>query len=80
MIVITHTPDRVIDLFDDVIVLAKDSTMTGRLAFYGSIEQAREFFGKEKMEEIVKTINRKEEGGDGLADEYVLKYAEVQYG
>jgi hypothetical protein len=60
-----------------VIVLAKDSTMTGRLAFYGSIEQAREFFGKEKMEEIVKTINRKEEGGDGLADEYVLKYAEV---
>jgi ABC-type multidrug transport system ATPase subunit len=80
VIVITHTPDRVIDLFDDVIVLAKDSTMTGRLAFYGSIEQAREFFGKEKMEEIVKTINRKEEGGDGLADEYVLKYAEVQYG
>ena len=80
VIVITHTPDRVIDLFDDVIVLAKDSTMTGRLAFYGSIEQAREFFEKEKMEEIVKTINRKEEGGDGLADEYVLKYAEVQYG
>ena len=80
VIVITHTPDRVIDLFDDVIVLAKDSTRTGRLAFYGSIEQAREFFGKEKMEEIVKTINRKEEGGDGLADEYVMKYAEVQYG
>ena len=80
VIVITHTPDRVIDLFDDVIVLAKDSTLTGRLAFYGSIEQAREFFGKEKMEEIVKTINRKEEGGEGLADEYVMKYAEVQYG
>ena len=80
VIVITHTPDRVIDLFDDVIVLAKDSTRTGRLAFYGSIEEARKFFGKEKMEEIVKTINRKEEGGDGLADEYVLKYAEVNYG
>ena len=80
VIVITHTPDRVIDLFDDVIVLAKDSTRTGRLAFYGSISEAREFFGKEKMEEIVKTINRREEGGDGLADEYVMKYAEVQYG
>ena len=66
-----------IDLFDDVIVLAKDSTRTGRLAFYGRIEEARKFFGREKMEEIVKTINRKEEGGDGLADEYVLKYAEV---
>ncbi len=80
VIVITHTPDRVIDLFDDVIVLAKDSTRTGRLAFFGSIDEARKFFGKEKMEEIVKTINRKEEGGDGLADEYILKYAEVQYG
>ncbi len=80
VIVITHTPDRVIDLFDDVIVLAKDSSRTGRLAFYGSVEDARAFFGKEKMEEIVKSINQKEEGGDGLADEYVLKYAEVQNG
>ena len=79
VIVITHTPDRVIDLFDDVIVLAKDSARTGRLAFYGSIEEARKFFGKERMEEIVKSVNRKEEGGDGLADEFVMKYAEVQH-
>ena len=78
VIVITHTPDRVIDLFDDVIVLAKDSARTGRLVFYGSVEEARKFFGREKMEEIVKSVNRKEEGGDGLADEFVLKYAEVQ--
>ena len=75
VIVITHTPDRVIDLFDDVIVLAKDSARTGRLAFYGSIEEARKFFGREKMEEIVKSVNRKEEGGDGLADDFVMKYA-----
>ena len=80
VIVITHTPDRVIDLFDDVIVLAKDSSRTGRLAFYGSIEKAREFFGRETMEEIVKSVNQKEEGGDGLADEFVLKYAEAQHG
>ena len=80
VIVITHTPDRVIDLFDDVIVLAKDSARTGRLAYYGSIENAREFFGRERMEEIVKSVNRKEEGGDGLADEYVMRYAEVQHG
>ena len=77
VIVITHTPDRVIDLFDDVIVLAKDSARTGRLAYYGSIEDARTFFQREKMEQIVKSVNRKEEGGDGLADEYVMKYAEV---
>ena len=79
VIVITHTPDRVIDLFDDVIVLAKDSTRTGRLAYYGSIEDARRFFGRDHMEQIVKSINRREEGGDGLADEFVKKYAEVQH-
>ena len=79
IIVITHTPDRVIDLFDDVIVLAKDSNRTGRLAFFGSIGNARAFFGKDKMEEIVKTINREEEGGEGRADEFILKYTEVQH-
>ena len=78
VIVITHTPDRVIDLFDDVIVLAKDSARTGRLAFYGSIQEARAFFRRDTMEQIVKSVNQKEEGGDGLADEYVMKYAEVQ--
>ena len=75
VIVITHTPDRVIDLFDDVIVLAKDSSRTGRLAYYGSVEGAREFFGRDTMEQIVKSVNRAEEGGDGLADEFVMKYA-----
>ncbi len=78
VIVITHTPDRVIDLFDDVIVLAKDSARTGRLAYYGSVEGAREFFGRSTMEEIVKAVNPPEEGGDGLADEFVMRYAEVQ--
>ena len=78
VIVITHTPDRVIDLFDDVIVLAKDSARTGRLAWYGSIEDARKFFDRERMEQIVKSVNRKEEGGDGLADEFVTRYAEAQ--
>ena len=79
IIVITHTPDRVIDLFDDVIVLAKDANRTGRLAFFGPIEEARTFFGKEKMEEIVKSVNRTEEGGEGRADEFIMKYAEVQH-
>ena len=31
------------------------------------------------MEQIVKSVNRKEEGGDGLADDFVAKYAEVKY-
>ena len=79
VIVITHTPDRVADLFDDVIVLAKDSNRTGRLAFYGSIGEAKTFFGREKMEEIVMCINQKDEGGEGLADEYIGRYMEVQH-
>ena len=79
IIVITHTPDRVIDLFDDVIVLAKDSNRTGRLAYFGPIEEARTFFGREKMEEIVRSVNRTEEGGEGRADEFIMRYAEVQH-
>ena len=77
VIVITHTPDRVVDLFDDVIILAKDSNRVGRLAYYGPVEECKEFFGKDKMEEIVKAINTPEEGGDGRADEFIAKYAEV---
>lgn len=80
VIAITHTPDRVVDMFDDVIILAKDSDRTGRLAFYGTVDECRKFFGKERMEEVVKTINRTEEGGEGRADEFIIKYAqEVQH-
>lgn len=77
VIVITHTPDRVIDLFDKVIVLGRDSGRVGRLAFYGSPQEAREFFGKETMEGVVMSVNRKEEGGDGLADTYIARYAQL---
>ena len=77
VIVITHTPDRVIDLFDDVIVLAKDDKRVGRLAYYGSVDGARSFFGKERMEEIVKSINSADAGGEGRAEEFIAKYAEL---
>ena len=75
VVVITHTPDRVIDLFDDVIVLAKDATRTGRLAWYGSVDEAYTFFGKTSMEQILLSINQKDEGGEGRADEFVSEYA-----
>ena len=58
VIVITHTPDRVINMFDEVAVLAK------------------EFFGKEGMEGILSCINQKDEGGEGLADEFIEKFNE----
>ncbi len=75
VIAITHTPDRVIDMFDKVIVLARDSGRVGRLAFYGTPDEARAFFGKETMEGVVMTINRKEEGGEGRADEMIARFA-----
>ena len=75
VIVITHTPDRVIDLFDDVIVLAKDAARTGRLAYYGPIKESYGFFGKQSMEDILLSINQKDEGGEGRADEFVEKYS-----
>ena len=74
VIVITHSPDRVKDLFDDVIILAKDAERTGRLVFYGSIDDANTFFNTDKLEEMVRMINRKEEGGEGLADELIEKF------
>ncbi|MCR4902228.1 MAG: ABC transporter ATP-binding protein [Butyrivibrio sp.] len=75
VVVITHTPDRVIDLFDEVIVLAKDFQKTGRLAFYGPVEDAYSFFGKQSMEEILLSINPTDEGGEGKSDEYISKYS-----
>ena len=76
VIVITHTPDRVIDLFVDVVVLAKDSSRTGRLAYYGPVEDVYGFFGKESMEQILLSVNQKDEGGEGRADEFVENYME----
>ncbi|MCR5474448.1 MAG: ABC transporter ATP-binding protein [Lachnospiraceae bacterium] len=77
VVVITHTPDRVIDMFDDVIVLAKDASRTGRLAYYGPVKEAYEFFGKTSMEDILLSVNQTDEGGEGRADEFVEKYAEL---
>lgn len=76
VIVITHTPDRVIDLFDKVIVLARDSGRVGRLAFYGSPDEARAFFERETMENIVMSVNSKDAGGEGRADELIERFAE----
>ncbi len=75
VLVITHQPDRVADLFDKVIVLAKNTeTKVGQLAFYGGIQEARDFFGVDTMEHVVLRINALNEGGEGRADEFIEKY------
>ena len=80
VIVITHIPDRVIDLFDYVIVLARDSGRVGRLAFYGTPDDARAFFGRDTMEGIIMSVNRREEGGEGLADSFIERFARLRAG
>ena len=62
-----------------MIVLAKDDKRVGRLAFYGSVEEARAFFGKDSMEGIVKRINGKNVGGEGRAEAYIARFAEVRH-
>ena len=78
VLAITHTPDRVMDLFDKVIVLARDSGRVGRLCFYGSPAEARVFFDKPSMEEIVMAVNAKSEGGEGRSDEFIAKFAALR--
>ncbi len=80
VLVITHSPDRVAEFFDDIIVLGKDANGTGRLVFFGTVEESLSFFGKDRLEDIVKCINRPNEGGEGRADEMIAKFAEVQHG
>ena len=79
VLVITHAPDRVASLFDKVIVLAKSiKDGSGHMAFYGSISEAFAFFETDSLEGVVKRINRKDEGGDGLSDHYIEKYKSMQ--
>ena len=74
VMVISHSPDRAFELFDQVIVLAKGKDDTGHLVFYGSPEEACRFFETDQLEKIVKRINRIDEGGEGLADQYISAF------
>lgn len=75
VIVITHSPDRAFELFDNVVVLAKDTRDNcGHLVFEGSPIEACDFFEVGDFESIVRRINREDEGGEGLAEYYIQKF------
>lgn len=81
VMVITHSPERAADLFDKVIVLAKSTLDNcGHLAFYGTVDEAYEFFDASAFKEIVKKINRPDENGEGLSDHYIEKYKSYRGG
>lgn len=78
VMVITHSPDRVAHLYNKVIVLAKSvQDNCGHLAFYGSVQEAMQFFDTDSLEGVVKRINREDEGGDGMSDYYIQKYQQL---
>lgn len=78
VMVISHGPDRASDLFDKVIVLAKSvSDNCGHLAFFGSVDEAYEFFDTDSLEGVVRRINREDEGGDGMSDYFIMKYSNL---
>lgn len=79
IMVISHGPDRARELFDRVVVLAKsEEDNCGRLAFYGTVDEALAFFKVNTLEGVVMRINRPDEGGEGKADYYISKYAEYE--
>ncbi len=78
VVVISHSPDRVIDLFDKVIVLTKsEEDGAGHLAFYGTITAAKKFFGCDSMEKVLKLVNRTTEGGEGKGQYFIDKFKDM---
>lgn len=77
VMLISHSPDRVENLLDKVIVLTKSKKDgSGHLAFFGTPAEATRFFGVSKLSEIIKRINPVSEGGEGKADQFIQKYKE----
>ena len=81
VMVISHEPDDAVNsitneiLFTKVLVLAKSSTdNAGHLAFFGSPYDALEYFGVNRLQDIMKEINPDYEGGKGRADYYINKF------
>lgn len=84
VIVISHQPNRVAELFDKVVVIAKEiperdekrekAKKGGTLAFFGTVSDAYEFFECKTLEEITNRINPIDEGGDGKANDYIAKF------
>lgn len=77
-IVISHNLINV-DLFDKIIVLAKSSSGTGKIAFAGTPSEAKCHFETQNYVDILKKINSQDEGGEGIADTYIEKFQSLLY-
>lgn len=73
-IIISHNIVN-IELYDRVVVLVKSSSKCGRIAYCGSPEYIRGFFGVSDYVDILSKVNALDEGGGGEADYYINKFA-----
>lgn len=86
VMVISHEPDDAVEIvnghvlcrFTKVLVLAKsENDGAGHLAFFGSPDEAKQFFGVGRLQDIMRKINPKTEGGSGRADEYINRFTSM---
>lgn len=87
VMVISHEPDDAKSeqtneiLFTKVLVLAKSSVDNcGKLAFFGDPYDALQYFGVDKLQDIMKEINPPHEGGKGRADYYINRHYMMKSG
>ena len=79
VMIISHSPDRVAELFDKVIVLAKSQIdQCGHLSFFGSVPQAYQFFGAESLEGIVSRINARDGQGENFIEKWRYEHGRWQ--
>ena len=78
-IVISHNLTN-INLFDKVVILVKDKTGAGRIAYFGSVDGMKEFFGTDDYCDVLVGLNLKSENGRGEADDYIKKFDRMDNG
>lgn len=79
VMVISHGPDRAAELFDKVMVLAKGTAdQCGHLVYYGDTKDAYSYFNVDNLEGIVRKINREDEGGEGMGDALIERWANLR--
>lgn len=72
-IVISHNLSNM-NLYDNAVVLVRDSNGTGRIAYSGSVTGMKGFFDTEDYVDILVKLNSPSEGGLGMADTYIKKF------
>ena len=78
VMVISHYPDDAIDYISKVVVLAKSSgDKAGHVCYEGDVAGALRTFGVSQLQKIMMELNPPNEGGKGLADEYIERWRRV---